>query len=110
MPPFSTENQPQNRKPRGKGRKTKIKEIREAITNDSIGIDIIEVKKTIVSQILAKSKPTTRELELVNTVVSDLKEYELDKREVKQKIEYINQPDKQLRTTEDIIEDFRVKQ
>ena len=77
---FSTSYQPKNRKGRGLGKKTKIKNIINELTGSTIGIDIIKVKQEVIGRLLSKKSNTVSELNLVNTVVSQLLEYDLTKK------------------------------
>lgn len=78
MGKFTTTNQPnyKTRPKRGKSKKTLIKETIKQINGGKLGIDIIKVKKQILGTILSKDVQTLKELELVNTVVSELLLYD----------------------------------
>ena len=56
MAKFSTTNQPTNRKTRGLGKKTKIKNVIESLSNNTMGIDIIKVKQEVIGRLLSKKR------------------------------------------------------
>lgn len=104
---FTADYQPKGRGRRegSKNRKTIARQYLESMFPNGAQLDAMSVKTYIVETLLKKEKHSTTELELMNTVVKDLLEYQLIKPD--KQVVVINRPDSFTLSTKELLESFK---